>query len=272
MIRAPDPHHMKQRLPTLLFLPVETVTSLRLVDDVETVLNQVQDAYDGWGNLIEEWQAHDGAVDTQTTPGVQYVYDDGATDGVAKYLRLTDVIYPNGQDVQYHYGDPETDATDYVMSRLSSISDSESSATDAAYTYLGLSTIVVEDYVQSQTKLTYLDSSDNVTGLDRFGRVVDQVWEQYYLDNGNEVVVDGPPTDEYTYQYDRAGNVTDRINALDSALNDHDIYDGLNRLIEWDEGSPLTPKETWSLDSLGNNLRPARTTRPTNRRRSSVAA
>jgi len=43
----------------------------------------------------------------------------------------------------------------------------------------GLGQIVEEDYVAAQTKLTYLDGSGNVTGLDRFGRIVDQVWKDY---------------------------------------------------------------------------------------------
>ena len=114
---------------------VRTVTSYSGDDGSGTIVNEVEDAYDGWGNLVEEWQSHSGAVDTGSTPSVQYTYDDGAVDGVAAYLRLTDVIYPNGQDVHYNYGNPSTDAVDYIMSRLSSISDSQSSQTDAQYTY-----------------------------------------------------------------------------------------------------------------------------------------
>ena len=85
---------------------------------------------------------------------VQYDYDDGATGGVAKYVRLSDVIYPNGRDVQYNYNLGAQAAIDQIMSRLSSISDS-GSATDAAYTYLGAGTIVTEDYVEAGVKLDY---------------------------------------------------------------------------------------------------------------------
>jgi len=73
------------------------------------------------------------------------------------------------------------------MSRLSSIFDDADSdgildsgeTIDASYKYLGAGQIVEEDYVETQTKLTYLDSSGNVAGLDRFGRIVDQLWEDY---------------------------------------------------------------------------------------------
>jgi hypothetical protein len=89
------------------------------------------------------------------------------------------------------------------MPRLETISDS--TGTLSSYKYLGADQIVEEDYVEASVKLTYLNSSGNVTGLDRFGRVTDQLWERYG---------DDPATlDEYTYTYDRAGNVTSRTNA-----------------------------------------------------------
>ena len=59
--------------------------------------------------------------------------------------------------------------------------------------------------------------------------------------------------EEYTYTYDRAGNVTERTNVNHPALNDHFVYDAVNRLTEWDEGSPLVQQKTWSLDALGND-------------------
>ena len=53
---------------------------------------------------LQEWQNQTGAVVVGTTPSVQYVYDDGATGGVASHLRMTDIIYPNGRDISYSYG------------------------------------------------------------------------------------------------------------------------------------------------------------------------
>jgi hypothetical protein len=64
------------------------------------------------------------------------------------------------------------------MSRLASVSDS-STGDLATYKYLGAKQIVEEDYESADVKLTYLDGSGNVTGLDRFGRIVDQVWKDY---------------------------------------------------------------------------------------------
>ena len=179
---------------------VQTVTSY--ADTAETHRGQPGSSmrYDGWGNLIREYQAHDGAVDTGSTPSVQYTYADGASGGVAKYVRLTDVIYPNGRDVQYGYG--TTGAVDDIMSRLATISDSNGRY--AAYKYLGAGhRSSSEDYVEASVEAHYLDSATTVTGLDRFGRVVDQLWD----------VLRRRPSamlDEYTYTYDRAGNRTSR--------------------------------------------------------------
>ena len=203
-------------------------------------MNEVQYEYNGWGEVYREYQEHDGAVDANTL-FVQYDYQDGGTAGIAKYVRLEQVTYPNGREVQYGYG--TTGAIDDIMSRLATIGDGAN--THAAYAYLGVGMIVVEDYVQPQTRLTYLDGSGTVTGLDRFGRVVDQVWEDY---GANPDV----PIDRYTYTYDRAGNRTGRDNEVGSALDEDYLYDDIDRLVEWKVNN--VSQKTWTLDSLGNNL------------------
>ena len=97
-----------------------------------SVVNEVQYAYNGWGNLIQEWQSHDGAVDTQNTPAVQYTYQDGASGSTAKYVRLAEVTYPAGQAIEYGYG--TAGAIDDIMSRLATIGDGTD--TYASYKYL----------------------------------------------------------------------------------------------------------------------------------------
>ena len=118
------------------------------------------------------------------------------------------MIYPNGRDVQYAYG--TAGGTDDIMSRLETIGDG--STTYAAYTYLGAGMIVTEDYQEADVKLDYTGTSNSFSGFDRFGRIVDQVWEQY----GSSPSV----LDEYTYTYDRAGNRTAKTNALERLERD----------------------------------------------------
>jgi hypothetical protein len=82
----------------------------------------------------------------------------------------------------------EPEGIDQIMSRLSSIFDDTdadgafdaSETVDSAYSYLGANTIVKEDYEQADVKLDYDSSVNNsLTSFDRFGRVVDQVWQNY---------------------------------------------------------------------------------------------
>jgi len=93
-------------------------------------------------------------------------------------------------------------------------------------------------------KLSYLDSNGDITGLDRFGRIVDQVWEDY----------SGTPTaiDRYTYTYDRAGNRLSKDNELNAALDEDYIYDDLDRLVEWKVND--VSQKTWDYDGQGNDL------------------
>ena len=65
------------------------------------VVNQVQREYNGLGQLITEYQAHSGAVNTGSTPKVQYVYTEMASS--ANHSRLTKMIYPNGRTLHYGY-------------------------------------------------------------------------------------------------------------------------------------------------------------------------
>jgi len=125
------------------------------------------------------------------------------------------------------------------MSRLASIGDGTD--TYAVYKYLGAGRIVTEDYEDLEVNLDY--SADNFAALDRFGRVVDQIWNDYGADP--DVTVD-----EYTYTYDRAGNRTSRDNELHSAFDEDYTYDRLDRLTDSDRVD--TFDQSWGLDGLGN--------------------
>ena len=62
------------------------------------------------------------------------------------------------------------------MSRLETIQDSGASEANAKYTYLGANKIVTEDYMDIDVKLDYTSGGNALSGFDRFGRVVDQLW------------------------------------------------------------------------------------------------
>ncbi len=214
---------------------VQTITSYSDTSGT-TAVNQVQYVYNGWGKLAREYQEHAGAVGANTLH-VDYEYADGASAGVAKHVRLSQVTYPNGRQVQYDYG--TTGAIDDIMSRLASIGDGTN--TYAGYKYLGAGRIVTEDYEDIDVNLDY--TANDFAAFDRFGRVLDQIWTDYGADP--DVVLD-----HYSYTYDRAGNRTSRNNELHLAFDEDYTYDRLDRLTATDRADNFD--QSWTLDGLGN--------------------
>jgi hypothetical protein len=84
-----------------------------------TPLNQVQRAYNGLGQMIQEWQSHSGAVNTGTTPSVQYAYT--LMSGGVNNSRLTSITYPNNKVLTYGYG--ASGGLNDTISRLDNLSD-----------------------------------------------------------------------------------------------------------------------------------------------------
>ncbi|MFL5241992.1 MAG: RHS repeat domain-containing protein [Gemmataceae bacterium] len=228
------------------------------------IVNQVQRAYNGLGQMTQEWQAHSGAVITGTTPSVQYAYS--LMSGGANHSRLTSITYPNGKVLTYNYSTGLNDS----ISRLSSLSDT--SGTLESYDYLGLDTVVKRAHSQPGVDLTYIkqgaegngDAGDQYTGLDRFGRVVDQRWIKTNT---------GTATDRFKYGYDRDSNALYRDNLVNSAFGQlyhvngaSNGYDNLNQLSGFlrgvlsdtnSDGIPDTVasashSQTFTPDAMGN--------------------
>src|SRR5439155_27283255 len=139
-----------------------------------TILNQVVRYYNGLGQLGSEYQEHDAFSPVSGT--VQYGYNFVATSGGPNQSLLVSITYPSGRMLRYNYNS----GVDSTVGRVSSISDS--SGTLESYSYLGLGTIVQRSQPQPGVVLSYNvpggnpDGGDQYTGLDRFGRVVEQRW------------------------------------------------------------------------------------------------
>ena len=240
---------------------VYLVTSYNSSSDV---VNQVEMLYNGLDQEIQEFEAVNGAVNVETTPSVQNTYTNIA-DG--NNSRLTSIIYPDGYTVDYNY----YSGLDSDISRLSSLSDF--TGTLQSYQYLGLDTIVVMAEPQADLELTYLstddstgDAGDECTGLDRFGRVIEQNWYNTSTD-----------TSVYDDQYilDDDGNVIFKVDTIDSSMGEYFTYDGLNQVTGYERGDVVylgpdygvsgTPSvtESFTYDSLGNDLVDSTTTTST---------
>ena len=121
--------------------------------------------------------------------------------------------------------------------------------------------MVERDHPQTGVNLTYIsqtgqtgDAGDQYTGLDRFGRVVDQNW--YDTNTATS-------TDDFQYGYDADGDVLYRAEPVANAVfSELYQYDALNQLTAYQHGtlngtktgivgSP-TDSQSWGLDALGN--------------------
>ena len=80
-----------------------------------TIVNQVQRAFNGLGQVTQEWQSHCGAVNTSTTPSVQYAYSEMA--GGANLSRLVSMTYPNGKVLSFNYNSGVDDALSRAPNR-----------------------------------------------------------------------------------------------------------------------------------------------------------
>jgi len=239
-----------------------------------SVVNEVQFAYNDFGQITADYQAHGGTVNTSTTPKVQ----DGYADGTSNTIRPTTITYPDGRTITFDYG--SSGSTNDVLGRIGSIVDDDAGSTHLAdYSYLGLGPTrgdqptldapfilgtVEVDYTEPDIKYTLVgtaggndpDTGDIYRGLDRFGRVKDCYWYNY----GTSTDVD-----RIKYGYDRNGNRIWRENTVAAShgkdFDELHTYDLIDRLKTMDRGSldsghstldSLQFAQDWSLDATGN--------------------
>jgi RHS repeat-associated protein len=225
-------------------LRVEKVTSYDATTGGNPV-NEVQYEYNDFNQTTKDYQAHGGAVNTSTTPKVQYSYASGSNNTI----RQTSMTYPDSRVVNYDYGTGDGD-------KLSRIVTLKIGSTDIVnYSYLGLNQVVIQTYTEPSTPVDYTlatgTGSDPYDGLDQFGRIVQLLWQK-----GSTKLVD------YEYDYDRVGN-RKWLDVKNSPVIKHVDelygYDELYRLTEYDRGqlvsgsisSPDLTQE-WTPDQTGN--------------------
>jgi RHS repeat-associated protein len=244
-----------------------------------TLVNQMQDAYNGLGQLTDVYQANSGAVDTSTTPETQYAYSDPTSGSL-----MTAMTYPSGRVLDYGR---DNNALDTAIGRVDYLADAGGSAAGHLVDYLRLGQgTIVQQADANGVKLTYLQQSgdtsavttgpqyagDSITGLGRFGQVIDQNWVSTSTPTPTA-------TDRFQYGYDQGGNVLysdNLVNPGESELyhsnstasgDDSSAYDPLDRLTAFERGtlsasennsgvldtvSSPTDSQDFALDAVGN--------------------
>ena len=201
------------------------------------VTNEIAYRYDGWGNVTNVQQAHQGAVDV-SAPKVRYEHEDGAVSGEARYVRLARLVYPSGQEVRYVY---PTNGVGAKLARLAALTDTNGLAY-VQYAYLGASTLSGKAFLMVTNTLVLSYGQDgSYSGWDTFGRVLDQKWTV-----GTQVV------DRFQYVYDRGGRRIAKtvLPLLAADLDETYAYDNLNQLIRMDRSNGVN--QVWDLEPAGN--------------------
>ncbi len=210
-------------------------------------LSQIMTWYNDFRQISTEFIAHDGMVNTSTTPKIQYSYADGSSN----QTRPTSVTYPDGRQIDFDYG--TSGGIDDSLSRVQQMLDGATTLVE--YRYLGAGTPVQISYPQPDVTMDLWDETEETyAGLDRFGRVKDVRWRDLSA---------GIDLSRIEYGYDRASNRTWREN-LSDPNREHDwlyAYDGLHRLSSAERGqlnsghTAITGdqfNQCWSLDPTGN--------------------
>ena len=210
--------------------------------------------YNAFSQLVSDYQEHEGAVNTATSPSVGYTYADGS----AGTIRRTGVVYPNARVIGYNYAAGADDA----FNRVTAIVDGDSASAPplVQYARLGSGAFVQVDYPEPLLRydLAFGLGDDPYTGLDQFDRIVDLRWWN---------TASGQDVERVQHGYDLAGNRLWRRNPVAASLgvemDELYAYDNMSQLTAFARGL-LTSDQTalvdgtesfaqaWSLDPTGN--------------------
>jgi len=122
---------------------------------------------------------------------------------MVRYPKLSQYVIARSVEYLYAVG-----SIDDILSRPTNISTTGSVA-GASYKYLGADWVVTDDLTNIDIALDH--AASNFAALDRFGRVVDQLWECYGTTwDEDNYQPDNQYPDHFTYTYNRAGNIATR--------------------------------------------------------------
>jgi RHS repeat-associated protein len=256
------------------------------------IVNEVEFGYTKLWQIDRLWQHAKGEVDydgsgdpTGDTRLVRQTWVSTAvtaSGSSVNHSRMTELKYPRNVNtgspvtatLAYDYGSSSSPGN--VISRVAGLSLDSTAIVN--YEHVGAGLVTLVDYAVPDVQLdrtlsadgkrrfdTYTTQAAGVyPGLDRFGRIVRQVWADGALTTHGSLgtVPNRPPIVETGYTYDRVGS---RTAALDLRPGnqwkmswEYD-YDGLHRLTAADRGkwngsalTNLAGGQQWTLELLGN--------------------
>jgi hypothetical protein len=218
----------------------------------------VKMAYNGFGQLVTEYQEHSGAVSTSNTPKVQYAYAGGSDN----HIRPTSVTYPSGRTIAYDYaGSADVARIKYGYDRASNRTYREvvtdpNDAHDEPYGYDGTHRLsdfdrgslnAAKDAISSLelAQQWSLDPTGNWAGFkeDTDG---DSTWDLDQSRSHNPVneitdITETAGSAWATPAHDRAGNMTTLPQPADPTQTYSGVWDGWNRLVKLVDDATSNP-------------------------------
>jgi hypothetical protein len=143
-------------------------------DDGTTPLNEVAWDYNGFNQMVTEYQEHSGSVVIADSLKVAYTYESGSNNTI----RPTGIKYPHvGTASATTITTAYTSQMANALSRFDEIKDV--SSTLSSFRYVGLGMTVAQKYnAAADTELTYGDAGNHYDGYDRFGRIAATLWKE----------------------------------------------------------------------------------------------
>ncbi|MEM9109413.1 MAG: hypothetical protein AAGC72_05265, partial [Planctomycetota bacterium] len=245
-----------------------------------TITSQIQNAYDGFYNLVTEYQQHGAAVNTSTSPSVQYAYDTSLSGSYYdKAYRLKTTTYPNGRVIHHTYDGHVVDGAsiDDRIARANGLADDSTTTPGTpgdsitAYSYLGSGRVAIKDLPTPEIKLDYFGGTPGTyAGLDKFNRITDQRWVAYGGSADEDLI-------HIAHDYDQNSRRLYDYRKKSPSYSKAYEWDKLDRIssyslgnLKLDSSTPPKPeltagvasttdfwtliKEDYNLDSVGNAL------------------
>ncbi|MBX3363099.1 MAG: hypothetical protein KF705_16890, partial [Phycisphaeraceae bacterium] len=215
-----------------------------------SVLNEVKNGFDGWGNLTSFKQDPDSAVGGSGFYEVSYSIAKAATAGTRQTLRRSSMTLA-GKTWTLEYSSTGS-LLDADASRVTNIKDGSTAV--SRYWYLGEGDVAGREYGECRVKWNEWASGSPVTYPDRdqFNRITSSRWRKTITGGSIDFV-------DLDVAYDRASNVTSVKDDIYPGFDVLYANDGLNRLTDADEGtlssgsiSSRTRRQLWTLSQTGN--------------------
>ncbi len=235
--------------------------------NIQTIMANKQGGagYNGFGFSVNTWDTNDGRLNFETgdsSGNITGAYSIAGAVPVGQWVNVAVVVDESAGTAEFYVDgknvtENDSTLTDFSLSNPTYIGQFSNGdwqivggMDDLRVYNTDLNASQIDQiYGKAGIKGGVVSAGDDVTGLDAFGRVVDQMWTTGT--NGGSGTIE----EEYQYTYDADGNVLSKTNVVADQAGNYAFdltytYNGLNELMSADNGTSNV--QSFALDALGN--------------------